>query len=78
MRSTDDSGRTFLHLAALYGRKQSVKVLLEHGADIAKRCKRGWNAIDYAKALEWSEIVEMLSKAEGEQGDGADEAKTER
>ena len=78
MRSTDDSGRTLLHLAALYGRKQSVKVLLEHGADIAKPCKRGWKAIDYAKALEWSEIVEMLSKAEGEQGDGADEAKTER
>ena len=78
VHSPDDSGRTLLHLSALYGRKQSVKVLLEHGVDVARRCSRGWKAIDYAQALGWSEIAEMLSKAEGGEGDGADEVKTQR
>lgn len=63
MNSKDDAGRTPLHTAALFGRKLSVKILLKHKADPTKKCKRGWTPIDYAKALNWSEIIKLLEAA---------------
>lgn len=68
VKSTDAAGRSLLHLEALYGRRHSVQVLLEHGADSLTRCNRGWTPRDYANSLEWTEISRILETAESEQG----------
>lgn len=57
-----EEGRTVLHLEALYGRTPCVEVLLQHGADLSARCDRGWTARDYAAALEWEEVLEVLDR----------------
>ncbi len=57
-----DDGRSLLHLDALYGRSQSVAVLLQAGADTFAKCDRGWTPADYAKAAGWDEIVTQLTK----------------
>lgn len=67
VKTTDGSGRTPLHLEALYGRRHSVQVLLDHGADPSIRCDRGWTPRDYANSLEWSEVSRILQAAEAEQ-----------
>ena len=58
-----DEGRTLLHLSALYGRAPSVITLLQHGASPAQKCNRGWTAMDYAKSLEWEEVMALLNNA---------------
>ncbi len=62
VNSVFDKGRTILHLNALFGRYHSVQALIEHGADINAKCDRGWLPIDYAKSLNWLDIVEMLKR----------------
>ena len=59
---TYDEGRTLLHLESLYGKADSVKVLLEYGASSEAKCDRGWTPLDYAKVLNWGEIIELLAK----------------
>ncbi len=56
-----DGGRTLLHLEALYGRTISVRALLALGADRTLRCDRNWTPLDYARALNWTEIIQQLS-----------------
>lgn len=62
INSTYDGGRSLLHLEALYGRKYSVKVLLDHGADPTKKCNRGWTPKDYAETLGWTEVIQLLDE----------------
>ena len=57
-----DGGRTLLHLEALYGKPHSVKVLLEKGASAEAKCDRGWTPLDYAKVLNWSDVIALLEK----------------
>jgi hypothetical protein len=72
VKSTDDSGRTPLHLEALYGRRHSVQVLLDYGADPSARCNRGWTPRDYANSLEWTEVGGILETAEARAKQSAD------
>lgn len=61
--STDESKRTPLHNEALYGRLETTKVLLEHGADAKARCDRGWTPADYADAVGWTEVRELFDRS---------------
>ncbi len=63
VNTTDSLGRTPLHLEALYGRKHSVKVLLDYGANVTKKCARGWTPRDYAEKLKWTEVLQLIDKA---------------
>ena len=56
-------GRTLLHLMCLYGRRTSVRTLLDAGADPTKVCDRGWTAIQYAQAAGWDDIVSEFENA---------------
>ena len=42
-------GRAPIHYAARYNRAEVLKVLIENGADLKKRCDKGMTAIKYAK-----------------------------
>ena len=42
------SGTTPLMLAALYDHEESVKILIENGADVNIKSKSGWNALIFA------------------------------
>ena len=57
-----DDGRSLLHLESLYGKTECVKVLLEHGVSPMAECDRGWTPLDYARVLEWSDIVALLEE----------------
>jgi len=57
-----DEGRTLLHLEALYGKPYSVKVLLEKGASAEVKCDRGWTPLDYARVLNWSDVISLLDQ----------------
>ncbi|KAI1466896.1 uncharacterized protein F4812DRAFT_465535 [Daldinia caldariorum] len=55
VNALDNSGRTALMEAALWGRIQNVLVLLEHEADVSKKCidhNQLLSAADFAKPLE--------------------------
>ena len=60
VRATYDGGQTLLHLEALHGRIESVKILLARGASATICCDRGWTPLDYARSLGWSNIIELL------------------
>ncbi|WP_372897942.1 DUF2314 domain-containing protein [Stieleria sp.] len=60
-----DGGRTLLHMVSLFGRVKSVNVLLENNANVHATCDRGWTAIDYARSLDWTDVMESLKQAGG-------------
>ncbi|MEL6552126.1 MAG: DUF2314 domain-containing protein [Cyanobacteria bacterium J06621_11] len=57
-----DGGRSLLHLEALYGRQESLEVLLSLGADRNLLCDRNWTPLGYAKALGWADIIQRLER----------------
>ena len=57
-----DGGRTLVHLEALYGKPYSVKALLKMGASAEVKCDRGWTPLDYAKVLNWKDVISLLEK----------------
>lgn len=77
VKSTDDAGRTPLHLEALFGRTHTARVLLDFGADPNHRCNRGWTPRDYAESIGWTEVADILKSAEAEQT-GARDAPSSR
>jgi len=58
--SRDPVGRTPLHLAAMEGRVDSVRLLLEKGMDPGTPDRVGFTAIDYARIAGDSESVGLL------------------
>ena len=54
------NGRTPLHSAAFYGRKDLVKALLDHGANTYVQDEKGWSQLHLAAQEGHLEIVEML------------------
>jgi hypothetical protein len=62
VNAKDNTDRTALHLAAIYGRLAIAKRLLEEGADPTLRNKYGDTAIDYAREYGKSEVVALLSE----------------
>ncbi len=62
LKQSFEGGRTILHQEALYGRAACVKVLLDRGASKEAKCDRGWTALDYAKSLQWGEVIVLLER----------------
>ena len=60
LTTTDENLRTPLHNEALFGRLETTKTLLEHGADATAKCDRGWTPADYAKAVGFNEVAKLL------------------
>ena len=56
----DAIGWTPLICASNFGRKQSVHILIEYGADVFKRNNYGKNAFDYAKEKRNDEVMILL------------------
>jgi hypothetical protein len=56
----DDTGLTLLHRDALAGNLGLVKLLVQHGADLAKTTPAGRTASELARGIGWPEIAEYL------------------
>ncbi len=56
----NEEGQTALSLAAAYGDQETVRYLLEKGADKAIKSKDGMLALDYAKQSDNREIIALL------------------
>ena len=57
-----NDGWTALHIAANQGHLASATRLLEGGADLTLRTKRGETALDRARSFGYSEVVALLSQ----------------
>lgn len=62
----NSAGNTALHWAALNGHLESVKVLLEQGADPTITNQRGHDAVYEAELNDKTEVVEWVLKEGGE------------
>jgi ankyrin repeat protein len=60
VNSRDKQGMTPLHFAALYGRTERVRLLLEYGARAKIKDKSGKTAESYAREQDYGAIEEML------------------
>jgi len=60
-----DNGLTMLHQVTLSGSAIGIKALLECGADVNSRSKKGHTALDFAKSLGWKRAYAMLTKHGG-------------
>lgn len=58
----DSDGYGALHAAARWGQVQSVRLLLDSGADVNLPDKDGRTALDYAKESRHEEVIKLLSE----------------
>lgn len=56
-------GKAPIHYAARYNKVEVLKVLIENGADLKKRCDGGMTAIKYAKLSNATEAQAVLEAA---------------
>lgn len=66
INAQNKAGNTALHWAALNGHLESVKVLLEQGADPTITNQRGHDAVYEAELNDKKEVVEWVLKEGGE------------
>ncbi|EPE33356.1 Ankyrin repeat-containing protein [Glarea lozoyensis ATCC 20868] len=66
INSQNKAGNTPLHWAALNGHLESVKVLLDNGADPTRTNQRGHDAVYEAELNDKKEVVEWVLKEGGE------------
>lgn len=57
----DENGLSLLHREAIAGNKTSIEILLELGADKTLKSNQGKTALDYATALNWEHVKEVLN-----------------
>ena len=65
--STDEKGCTALHAAAINGYLLIVLALVEAGADIHIKNKKGQTVLDYVRGKGFPDIVELLTNKAEEQ-----------
>lgn len=56
-------GKTPAHYAARYNKPEILKVLIEHGANLRKRCAQGYTVKKYAELADAQEVIEVLNAA---------------
>ncbi|KAF7244225.1 Ankyrin repeat domain-containing protein 13B [Varanus komodoensis] len=56
----DPRGRTPLHLATTLGHIECARVLLRHGADVAKENRSGWTVLQEAVSTQDLELVQLV------------------
>ncbi|WP_375323748.1 ankyrin repeat domain-containing protein [Flagellimonas sp. GZD32] len=56
-------GRAPIHYACRYNKVEVLKVLIENGADLKKRCDKGLTAKKYAELSHADEALEVLESA---------------
>jgi ankyrin repeat protein len=56
-------GKSPIHYAARYNKAEVLKVLIENGADLKKRCDGGMTAMKYAKLSNATEAQAVLEAA---------------
>ncbi len=60
LNAKDDRGWTFLHHQALAGNAATIKVLLEHDADINAQTDSGMTPLQLAHSLGWDKVIALL------------------
>lgn len=60
IEEVDPRGRTPLHLAVSLGHLESVRVLLRHGADVAKENGKNWTVLQEAVSTGDPEMVQLV------------------
>uniref|UniRef100_A0A8C3SR84 Ankyrin repeat domain 13B n=1 Tax=Chelydra serpentina TaxID=8475 RepID=A0A8C3SR84_CHESE len=60
MEQLDPRGRTPLHLATTLGHLDCARVLLQHGADVAKENRSGWTVLQEAVSTRDLELVQLV------------------
>lgn len=66
LNTQNASGNTPLHWAALNGHLESVKILIENGADPTIQNQKGHDAVYEAELADKTEVVEWVLKEGGE------------
>ncbi|XP_026546969.1 ankyrin repeat domain-containing protein 13B, partial [Notechis scutatus] len=59
VEEVDPRGRTPLHLATTLGHLECARVLLRHGADVAKENRSGWTVLQEAVSTQDLELVQL-------------------
>jgi uncharacterized protein YegJ (DUF2314 family) len=62
LTNTDELGYTILHKETIAGNLTSVEVLLSLGADKTTKTHSGKTALDFAKLLNWEQLITLLEK----------------
>ncbi len=65
------NGTTPLMMAAQYGTRSAVQLLIKEGADPKLKNQQGQTAVDFATRADRSEVVDWLKQAGGAAGGGA-------
>ncbi|XP_058019946.1 ankyrin repeat domain-containing protein 13B isoform X1 [Ahaetulla prasina] len=60
VEQVDPRGRTPLHLATTLGHLECARVLLRHGADVAKENRSGWTVLQEAVSTQDLELVQLV------------------
>ena len=60
LREQDEDGYTPLHHEAIAGNAPLVKAMLELGADPAATTQEGLTALDFARLMDWQNVIEIL------------------
>jgi len=53
-------GKTPAHYAARYNKPEILKVLIENGASLKKKCNQGYTVKKYAELSEATEIIQII------------------
>ncbi len=56
-------GKTPAHYAARYNKPEILKVLIENGANLKKRCAQGYTVKKYAELADAKEVIAVLNAA---------------
>ena len=59
----DEQGRTILHIAAIYGYTEIIKIILKHDVDVNARDDQGNTSLHYAAWYGQAKMVEKLLEA---------------
>ena len=69
MNAKDETGRTTLHWATVFGKNEIVELLMAEGADINAKSDGGRTPLDWPIRSNAKETADLLRKRGGETGE---------